>query len=244
MRQSTPSLGAALILILAAGLSGCVDRRFVFETAPPGAIVYVNDRYIGPAPVDLPFAYYGTYRFVFDADGYERLTVDEKITSPWWAYFPLDFITENLIPVTIRDIRYIQKPMALAAFVPPEAIKQQAQMLRAKASTIGTPAPVREEILPQPKTFPPPPPGASSTTPGAPGQTSSQSGPSGPGASAFSAKTPGATSGVDATGGLPASAGSTTTPVPTVAPLLPGTVVAPQPGSAGPVPTVQPLPQQ
>ena len=66
MSQRLPILGAALAFALAT-ISGCVDRRFVIESDPPGAIVYLNDKWVGPTPVDQSFTYYGKYRFVFAA---------------------------------------------------------------------------------------------------------------------------------------------------------------------------------
>src|ERR1041384_5794278 len=108
MSRRLPFFAAALILAITAfGVSGCVDRRFVIDSDPPGAIVYVNGKQVGATPVEMPFTYYGKYRFVFVRDGYETWTVDEQVCAPWWEYIPLEFVSENLIPWTIRDVRYI-----------------------------------------------------------------------------------------------------------------------------------------
>ena len=130
-----------LALAALAGLAGCVDRRFVIESDPPGAIVYVNNKYVGATPVDLPFQYYGKYRFTFVADGYETLTVDESIRPPWYEYFPLEFISENLWPLPVSDLRNIHKPLQPPAIVSPDEIRARAEQLRAQGQSIGVPLP-------------------------------------------------------------------------------------------------------
>ena len=130
-----------LALAALAGLSGCVDRRFVIESDPPGAVVYVNNKYVGATPVDLPFTYYGKYRFTFVADGYETLTVDETIKPPWYEYFPVEFFSENVLPLTVSDLRNIHKPMQPMAITSPEEIRARADQLRAQGQSIGVPLP-------------------------------------------------------------------------------------------------------
>src|SRR3954470_21547928 len=97
------------VVLALAGLSGCVERRMVIISDPYGAIVYDEKNHsIGAAPVDHPFTYYGTYRFRLVKDSYETLVIEEKIRAPWYEWPGLDFISENLIPFTIRDVRYIR----------------------------------------------------------------------------------------------------------------------------------------
>src|SRR5262249_15529581 len=98
-----PALGLAL---LAASLStGCVERRYVINSDPPGALVYRDGRPIGTTPVDDAFIYYGKYHFTLVKDGYETLHVEEDFASPWYEYPPLDFFAENVWPWKIRDVR-------------------------------------------------------------------------------------------------------------------------------------------
>src|SRR5581483_5232398 len=49
--------------LCAGALTGCVERRYVITSDPPGAIVYCNGRQIGATPVDDHFIYYGKYDF-------------------------------------------------------------------------------------------------------------------------------------------------------------------------------------
>jgi hypothetical protein len=123
--------------------AGCVDRRFIITTPPEQALasVEVNDRPIGPAPADKQFTYYGTYRIVLKKEGYETLVVDQPIAPPWYEYPPLDFISENLIPWTIRDVRRLYLPMRPAQIVAPEAVLDRATHLREQGKAIGQPVP-------------------------------------------------------------------------------------------------------
>ena len=131
-----------------AALPGCVERRMVIMTEPYGAVVYdERDQPLGAAPVDRAFTYYGKYRFRLVKDGYETLIVEEDVRPPWYEVFPLDFISENLIPWTLRDVRYFRYQLQPAQVVPPEVVRDQAQRLRDRGQTIGTPpAPVPAPI--------------------------------------------------------------------------------------------------
>src|ERR1051326_5071770 len=94
---------SALALCL---LAGCVERRFVITTDPPGAIV-TNEKGIpiGAAPADEQWVYNGVYQFKLDMDGFQTQVVRENVAPKWYEYFPLDFISENVVPWTIQDIR-------------------------------------------------------------------------------------------------------------------------------------------
>jgi hypothetical protein len=164
MSRTVVGFGLLAALILS---SGCVDRRFVFETDPPGSMVEINGKSIGPAPGQVSFTYYGTYRFVFIRDGYETLTCDETVNPPWYQFFPLEFVSENLLPFTIHDVRYIRKPLQWTAVVPPDDILHRGEQLRGQGQSIGTapvnvPAPM---IAPAPATLPPGPAAPSAVAP-------------------------------------------------------------------------------
>src|SRR5213082_203874 len=102
----TRRTAAGVALALAAlGLGGCVERRYVIESDPPGALVLVNGQPLGTTPVDGHFVYYGNYAFTLIKDGYETLHVDQRINSPWYQYPPLDFASENIYPGKLEDVR-------------------------------------------------------------------------------------------------------------------------------------------
>ena len=117
-------------------LAGCVERRFVITTDPPGAVV-TDERGIpiGGEPVDRTWIYNGVYQFKIDKDGFETQVVRENVAAKWYEYFPFDFIAENAIPWTIRNVRRFHYQLQPMALVPPETLLQQGQVLRRAAST-------------------------------------------------------------------------------------------------------------
>src|SRR5437763_5492969 len=96
----------SMVVLAACLLAGCVERRFVITTDPPGAVV-TDEKGIpsGAAPVDRTWVYNGVYQFKIDKDGFETQVVHENVAAKWYEYFPFDFFSENVIPWTIRDVR-------------------------------------------------------------------------------------------------------------------------------------------
>jgi len=128
-------------LALLAGASGCVERRMVIITEPYGAVVFdEKNQSIGAAPADHPFTYYGKYSFRIAKDGYETMRVEQQVRAPWYEFPGLDFISENLVPWTIRDVRYFRYALQPLKDTPPEALLQQAEQLRSYGQTIGAPS--------------------------------------------------------------------------------------------------------
>ncbi|MBI1831533.1 MAG: PEGA domain-containing protein [Planctomycetes bacterium] len=152
----------AVLLALAAlaGATGCVERRLIINTEPHpaavSAIVYdENNRSIGATPTNKMFEYYGTYRFRIVKDGYETLVVDRNIRAPWYEWAGLDFISENLIPWTIRDVRYLTFTLQPLQVRSPEQLLLEGQFLRDYGRTIGEPLPDAGPITPSTVLGPP-----------------------------------------------------------------------------------------
>ncbi len=126
-------------------LAGCVERRFIVTTDPPGAIVFdekdlpMGGR--GASPTGQSFVYYGTYQFKIIAEGYETLVVREKVSAPFYEWFLLDFVSENVIPWTIRDVRSFHYQLQRKQIVSPTEILQKAENLRQRGQGIGVPLP-------------------------------------------------------------------------------------------------------
>lgn len=140
--KATARLAWLASMTACVALVGCVERRMVITTDPPSAIVYdEQNNPLGAAPVDKPFVYYGKYRFTLVRDGSETTVVEENVKAPWYEWFLLDFISENLLPFTIRDVRRYHYQLQPKQVVPAEAVLQQAQELRARGQTIGVPLP-------------------------------------------------------------------------------------------------------
>ncbi len=151
-------LAAGLVIALA---TGCVQRRMTIRSNPPGALVYVDDYQIGTTPVSHDFVYYGTRKVRLVKDGYETLTVRQPIPLPWYEIFPLDFVTENLLPWEIRDERVIDLAMQPASTEPAESVAARAEQARLAAGSLP-PVPPAAVVTPaapavtQPVPAPPP----------------------------------------------------------------------------------------
>jgi hypothetical protein len=147
--------------------SGCVRRRLNVRTNPPGALVYVDNQQIGTTPCSVDFVYYGTREIRLVKPGFETLTVNQPIPTPWYEYPGIDFISENLVPTKIRDNRTVTYNLAPQVIVPTAELIDRANLLRqdalqypvtqAGATVPMGPAPSAPIVVPAP--FPAPPPG-------------------------------------------------------------------------------------
>jgi hypothetical protein len=169
MKQYTWLLG---VMACAAGLTGCVDRRYVITSDPPGAVVYKNGQPLGATPVDDHFTYYGKYEFVLVKDGYETTKRVEEIPTPWYQYFPIDFFAENLWPSRIVDVHRFHVEMKPAAAVRTDVLLDQAQNLRNRGhaiappeATAATPPPPAPPLPAEGTSLPPPGPPPSAPLP-------------------------------------------------------------------------------
>ena len=158
----------AAVLVVCVSL-GCVQRRMMIRTNPPGAVVYIDDYEIGTTPTATNFTYYGTRKIRLVKDGYETLTVNQWVPPPWYQIFPLDFISENLVPGEIRDTRTLAYQLRPQMVVPTEQLLSRAENLRSRqpqpspaipvSATGGPPQfntpPVRPEVIPPPQIIPP-----------------------------------------------------------------------------------------
>jgi hypothetical protein len=62
--------------------------------------------------------------------GYETLTVNQPIPTPWYQIPPLDFFSENLAMSKIRDNRTVSFNLAPQLIVPNEQLLDRANQLR------------------------------------------------------------------------------------------------------------------
>ena len=108
---------------------GCVRRVIRIRTEPEGAMVEMDGTLLQTertvidregkvleltepqpltTPIDLPFDWYGTHEFVARHEGYKRARKVVKVRPPWYEFFPLDFMFDNLWPWTLHDIHTVQ----------------------------------------------------------------------------------------------------------------------------------------
>lgn len=147
---------ACLAVLLAASLTaGCVERRFVINSEPSGALVYHNGTYLGTTPVDGYIVYYGKQQFRLIKESYQTLDVVQKYDPPWYELPGIDFVSENIWPFKVRDVRPFVYTMQPIQAVRPDDVRQRAEELRARGQTIGVPNSPRPIVAPPP---PPPPP--------------------------------------------------------------------------------------
>jgi len=164
MTPETPMHRRAFTAVLAVSLAvfsaGCVERRFVVESNPPGAVVFVNNERYGATPVDIPFLYYGNYDIQLVKDGYQTKTIKQKVETPWYEYPGIDFFSEILNPLLITDMRPLYYELDPVAPPNLDQLKIDADDLRRQAK--GLPAPRYPELdkkdPPKRKPAPPPPP--------------------------------------------------------------------------------------
>ncbi|MGQ9606828.1 MAG: PEGA domain-containing protein [Thermogutta sp.] len=130
----------ALALLFA---PGCVQRRLMIRSDPPGAMVYVDDYQIGATPIATNFTYYGTRKIRLVKDGYQTLTVYERIDPPWYQVPPFDFFSENVAAGEIRDMRVLDYRLVPQVVSPPQNLLDRAEELRARSET-----PLPPSVLP------------------------------------------------------------------------------------------------
>lgn len=117
----------AAVLVLA---PGCVRRRLMVRSNPPGAMVYVDNQPIGTTPCATDFVYYGTREMRLVKPGYETLTINQPIPAPWYQIPPLDFFSENIVPRKIQDYRTVSYNLVPQVIVPTEQLLDRAEELR------------------------------------------------------------------------------------------------------------------
>lgn len=166
------------LLLLLLWQTGCVHRRLTIRSNPPGAVVYIDDYPVGTTPCSVSYTYYGTRKVRLVRDGYETLTVMQRIPAPWYEWFPLDFISENVVPIEIRDQRTLDYNLVQQRMVPTEETLRNAEQLRSQVNGARIPGapvsgPVSTPVVPGPAVpvppnqipLPPPPVPGGNTAP-------------------------------------------------------------------------------
>lgn len=148
--QSTPAAacpwGRWLLLFVALaalGQTGCVHRRMMIRSDPPGAAVMVDGEEVGYTPMAVDFTYYGTREITLVKDDYRTLTLYQKVPTPWYQIFPLEFVTDNFALTKIRDRRDFTYRMEPEVIMPTQELLDRASGLRSDALRTEMPFPSR-----------------------------------------------------------------------------------------------------
>jgi hypothetical protein len=97
--------GSLAFLLLAALISGCIERTVSINTEPQGATVFLNDQEVGKSPVKVPFTWYGDYDVIIRKPGYETVHTNCNVKTPWYETPGIDIFTECFMPFTVHDDR-------------------------------------------------------------------------------------------------------------------------------------------
>jgi hypothetical protein len=125
----------AALALLAPALAGCVERFVSVRSEPPGATVYVDDEKVGVTPCDVKYTWYGKREIVLVLEKHRPVREIVSLDPPWWQVFPLDFITDVLVPFTITDrvdLSYTLPP-ASTSREEREEVRRRAEELRRRA---------------------------------------------------------------------------------------------------------------
>jgi len=156
VRHASRPARACLLVGATLALASCAVRReLVITSQPEGAEVRIDGEPTGRTPLRLPFDHYGTRRFTFYLDGYVTDSQVIDVAPPWYDYFPLDIVSEVLLPFGWRDRHHVHAEMqpGTGAIPPPdlESVLHRAEELRRagpegppKAGRTDTPPPRRD----------------------------------------------------------------------------------------------------
>ena len=127
------ALVAALAFVFGAG---CVTRTISVHSDPPGARVYLDGEDIGQTPVvGHRFEFYGVREFVLVKPGHEVQRRTVNIRTPWYSMFPIDIVTELLLPIPIRDDRFYHFDLPQTERAEVTAVMRDAHHTRQEART-------------------------------------------------------------------------------------------------------------
>jgi hypothetical protein len=113
--------------------TGCVSRRLMVQSNPPGAMVLAEGREIGYTPTAVDFTYYGTRELTLIKDGYETTTRMVPVRPPWYERFGVDFFSEHFLPFRVTDRRSVSVDLPPKLMVPNQELLNRGTDLRNEA---------------------------------------------------------------------------------------------------------------
>lgn len=120
-----------LVLVFTLALPGCVRRKLLITSDPPGALVYRNDQEVGRTPIEVPFTWYGTSDIRLEKAGYAPLWTTAKATAPWWDRPGIDLLAEAGRDRTVQIPWHFElEPAIIAEEVDVDALLRHAGQMR------------------------------------------------------------------------------------------------------------------
>ncbi len=130
MRQRTRQTTLILLCLAMILLPGCVERKLLLRSDPPGAVIDLNGQPAGLTPTDVPFLTYGSFEIVAHAPGYQRLRTTAEVEPPWWQHMPFDFFAESVWPFTLTDTHPIELELEPFSLADEEGLDAREETLR------------------------------------------------------------------------------------------------------------------
>lgn len=127
-----PRLAQLLVIASTCTLSlGCVERRLMITSEPPGALVYLNDQEVGRTPLEVPFTWYGTYDVRLEREGYQTLQTEQVAEQPWWERPGPDLFAEAIPDKRVEIAWHLEmSPAQPASETDPQRLLDFAKQLR------------------------------------------------------------------------------------------------------------------
>jgi len=104
-------LQTILLLVVAIGLCGCVERELTITSEPAGALVFISDVEKGRTPLTTEFTWYGDYDIILRREGCQTLKTHAHLNAPLYEIPPLDLFSA-IAPWTYHDKRFLHFDMA------------------------------------------------------------------------------------------------------------------------------------
>ncbi len=102
----------ALFALALAALASCRAQRTLKITSDPSECeVRIDGERMGVTPLSLSFEHYGTRRVSLYRTGYRTYSRLVELSPPWYARFPIDIVSEVLVPLGWRDLHTVHVRM-------------------------------------------------------------------------------------------------------------------------------------
>lgn len=131
--SKSAALVLAVLVFTALTQTGCVSRRLMVQSNPPGAMVLLEGKEVGYTPTGIDFTYYGTRELTLIKDGYETKTQLVPVRAPWYQWPVIEFFSDNLLPGRVTDRRSVQFELEPRRMVPNQELLNRGQTLRNEA---------------------------------------------------------------------------------------------------------------